>query len=266
MKKLLFSVAFAAMILLMGSCRSSKEVAYLQNIDSISLDASRGLYDARIMPKDLLTITVLTTDPAASAPFNLTVSNTVGTSGQLSSSSQSLQGYLVDNSGYINFPIIGKVHVAGLTKNECENLIKSKVQPYLSKSENPIVTVRMSSYRITLLGEVSSPGQKQIATEKVNLLEAIALGGDLTIYGRRDNVLLIREDATGAKKHIRINLTDANLINSPYFYLQQNDIIYVEPNDVKKKNSDIGQSTTMWFSFIGIATSLASLIVSVLRK
>ena len=189
------------MILLMGSCRSSKEVAYLQNIDSISLDASRGLYDARIMPKDLLTITVLTTDPAAS-----------------------------------------------------------------SKSENPIVTVRMSSYRITLLGEVGSPGQKQIATEKVNLLEAIALGGDLTIYGRRDNVLLIREDATGAKKHIRINLTDANLINSPYFYLQQNDIIYVEPNDVKKKNSDIGQSTTMWFSFIGIATSLASLIVSVLRK
>ena len=134
----------------------------------------------------------------------------------------------------------------------------------------------MSSYRITLLGEVGSPGQKQIATEKVNLLEAIALGGDLTIYGRRDNVLLIREDATGAKKHIRINLTDANLINSPYFYLQQNDIIYfylqqndiiyVEPNDVKKKNSDIGQSTTMWFSFIGIATSLASLIVSVLRK
>ena len=200
------------MILLMGSCRSSKEVAYLQNIDSISLDASRGLYDARIMPKDLLTITVLTTDPAASAPFNLSVSNTV-------------QGYLVDNSGYINFPIIGKVHVAGLTKNECENLIKSKVQPYLSKSENPIVTVRMSSYRITLLGEVGSPGQKQIATEKVNLLEAIALGGDLTIYGRRDNVLLIREDATGAKKHIRINLTDANLINSPYFYLQQNDII-----------------------------------------
>ena len=115
-------------------------------------------------------------------------------------------------------------------------------------------------------GDFNSPGVIRAENGRLNLLEAIALGGDLTIYGRRDNVLLIREDATGAKKHIRINLTDANLINSPYFYLQQNDIIYVEPNDVKKKNSDIGQSTTMWFSFIGIATSLASLIVSVLRK
>lgn len=250
----------------MGSCRSSKEVAYMQNIDSISLAASKGLYDARIMPKDLLTITVLTTDPKASAPFNLSVSNTVGTSGQLTTNGQSLQGYLVDNDGYINFPIIGKIRVQGLTKTECEDLIKSKVQPYLAKSENPIVTVRMASYRITVIGAVNSPGQKPIATEKVNILEAIALAGDLNIYGRRDNVILLREDAYGQKSHVRINLTDANLINSPYYYLQQNDIVYVEPNDVMKKNSDIGSSTTMWFSFIGIATSLASLLVNVLRK
>lgn len=112
------------------------------------------LYDAKIMPKDQLTITVITTDPQASAPFNLSVTNTVGTSGQLSSGGGSLQGYLVDNTGYINFPVIGKIHVAGLTKGQCEDLILSKLKPYLSEQEKPVVTVRMASYRVTVLGEV----------------------------------------------------------------------------------------------------------------
>ena len=243
------------MIILMDGCSSSKKVAYFQNIDTISLAASRGLYDARIMPKDMLTITVITTNPAASAPFNLTVSNTVGTSGQLSNNGTgSLQGYLVDNEGNISFPVVGTLHVAGLTKTACEDLIKSKVKPYLSEKENPIVTVRMASYRVTVTGE------------KMSIIEAIAQAGDLTIYGKRDNVLLIREDANGEKHAYRLNLNDANIINSPYYYLQQNDIIYVEPNSVKAKNSAIGSSTTIWFSFIGIVTSVASLLVNILRN
>lgn len=265
MKKLLVSLVLPAMIMLVAGCSSSKHVAYFQNIDSISLAASRGLYDARIMPKDQLTITVLTTNPEASAPFNLAVSNTVGTDGRMSGSGRSLQGYLVDNNGNINFPIIGTLHVAGKTKTECEEMIKNKVMPYLNANENPIVTVRMSSYRVTVIGEVGHPSVVPVSTEKMSIIEALASAGDLSIYGKRSNVLLIREDATGEKHAVRINLNDAGLFNSPYYYLQQNDIIYVEPNSVKSKNSSIGSSTTLWFSFIGILTSVASLIVNIVR-
>ncbi|WP_025003295.1 polysaccharide biosynthesis/export family protein [Prevotella dentasini] len=265
MKKILLSIVAFAMILFVAGCGSSKQVAYLQNIDSISLAASRGLYDARIMPKDELTITVQTTDPNAAAPFNLVVRNQLGASRQISTGGGSLQGFLVDNEGYINFPVVGKVHVVGLTKTECEDLIKSKIQPYLARTENPVVSVRMSSYHVTVTGEVGSPKVIPVSTEKISILEALTQAGDLTIYGKRDNVMLIREDARGEKHATRLNLNDANLINSPYYYLQQNDIIYVEPNAVKAKNSGIGSSTTIWFSFVGIVTSIASLLVNILR-
>ena len=128
MKRLIYSALVAlTMILVLGSCGSTKNVAYFQNADSISFAASKMLYEAKIMPKDELTITVITTDPKASMPFNLSVSNTLGTNGQLSTSSGTLQGYLVDNNGNIEFPVVGTVHVGGLTKNQCQDLIKSKV-------------------------------------------------------------------------------------------------------------------------------------------
>lgn len=266
MKKIIIPFILLVMAIFMDGCTSSKQVAYFQNIDSISLAASKGLYDAHIMPKDMLTITVITTNPEASAPFNLTVSNTIGTSGQLSTTAGSLQGYLVDNNGDINFPIVGRVHVAGMTKTECENVILSKIRPYLAEREKPIVTVRMSSYRVTIIGEVGGPKVVPVTTEKMSIIEALASAGDLSIYGKRQNVLLIREGADGQKEAHRLDLTDANIFNSPYYYLQQNDIIYVEPNSVKAKNSDIGSSTTIWFSFIGIVTSVASLLVNILRN
>ena len=159
MKKLLLSVVIATTIILcLGSCGSTKNVTYFQNIDEISLAQSRGLFDAKIMPKDQLTITVNTTNPNAAKPFNLTMSTEMTNSGQISGGYGTLLPYLVDNDGFINFPIIGKIHVAGLTKTECEDLIKSKIQPYLAKTENPVVTVRMSSYRVTVTGEVNRPG------------------------------------------------------------------------------------------------------------
>ena len=136
-----------AIVIMMGSCGSSKQIAYFQNIDTLSLAASKGLYDAKIMPKDELTITVLTTNPEVSAPFNLTVNSKVGSSGQMSSGGGSLQGYLVDNDGDINFPVVGKLHVAGMTKTECEDMIKEKITPYLAKTENPIVTVWGIGYK-----------------------------------------------------------------------------------------------------------------------
>ena len=266
MKKLIFSALVAlAMVLMLGSCSSTKNVAYFQNADSISYAASKMLYEAKIMPKDELTITVITTDPNAATPFNLSVSSTLGTSGQLSNSQGSLQGYLVDNNGNIEFPIVGSLHVGGLTKNQAESLIKSKVKPYMSASENPIVTVRMSSYRVVVTGEVTNPKVISVPQEKMNVIEALAQAGDLTIYGKRENVLLIREDANGQKSTHRLNLNDANIINSPFYYLQQNDILYVEPNKVKAQNSAIGSSTTLWFSAVGTLISIASLLVNILR-
>lgn len=266
MKKSLIPILLIVLVALLNGCSSAKQVAYFQNIDSISLAASKGLYDARIMPKDQLTITVVTSDPATSRPFNLAVQSTLGSTGALSSGSGSLLAYLVDNEGNIDFPIIGTLHVAGLTKNECENLIVEKVKPYLAAEEHPVVTVSMSSYRVTVAGEVNTPKVVPVTTEKMSVLEALAQAGDLSIYGRRDNVLLIREDATGQKSAHRLNLNDANIINSPYYYVQQNDYIYVEPNKTKAKNSAIGQSTTLWISVIGIVTSVASLVVNILRN
>lgn len=245
-------------ILMMVGCGSSKEVAYWQNIDSISLAASKGLYDAKIMPKDELTILVQTTDPLTSEPFNLR------STGQTSSKDQ-ITGYLVDNDGMINFPIVGKIHVAGLTKTECEDLIKSKIQPYLARTENPLISVRTSSYRITVIGEVNRPGVIPVATEKISLIEALAEAGDMTIYGKRDNVLLVREDKSGEKHKVRLNMNDANIINSPYYYLQQNDIVYVEPHKVKARNTFFGSNTSIFYSVIGITTSLVSLLITVLR-
>jgi polysaccharide export outer membrane protein len=171
----------------------------------------------------------------------------------------------VDNDGNISFPILGTLRVAGLTKREAEQMIEQKIRPYMSDVENPIVTVRMSSYSISVLGEVSRPGSYQVAREKISILEALAQAGDLTIYGVRDKVKLIREDANGQKEIHVLNLNDANLINSPYYYLQQNDIVYVEPNKVKARNSSVGQSTTLWFTATSILISLTSLLYNVLK-
>ena len=204
MKKVLISVVVTAIVIIsLGSCGSTKNVTYFQNIDSVSLAASRGLFDAKIMPKDRLTITVSTTNPEAGKPFNLSVSSVISSTGSLSSGVGSLLPYLVDNDGFINFPIIGKIHVAGLTKTECEDLIKSKIQPYMARTENPVVVVQMSSYRVTVTGEVNNPGVYPVETEKMSIIEALAKAGDLTIYGLRDNIALIRTDANGETSAVR---------------------------------------------------------------
>ena len=265
MKKYFLIMAIMASVLFFGSCTSSKHIAYFQNIDTLNLSASRGLYDAKIMPKDMLTITVSTTDPEAAMPFNLIVSNTMQSNGQISSGQGSLQTYLVSNDGSINFPVVGKINVEGLTKDQCQEKIRKSILPFMAAKENPVVTVRMSSYRVTVMGEVEHPGVIPVSSEKMSILEALAQAGDLTIYARRDNVLLIREDQTGQKSQHRLNLNDAHLINSPYFYLQQNDVVYVQPNSTKAKNSSIGSVTSIWLSAIGIVTSVASLIVNILN-
>lgn len=259
------SFLLGVITLLLASCSSYKQVPYLQNPASVNaIQEAQPLYDAKIMPKDLLTITVNTTDPEAAAPFNLTVQSSIN-AGRTTNLSQQpvLQQYLVNNEGTIDFPVLGRLQVGGLTKTEAEDLIREKLKPYLR--ETPIVTVRMANYKISVLGEVAKPGTFTVSNEKVNVLEALAMAGDMTIWGRRDNVKLVREDATGKREINYLDLNRADIVTSPYYYLQQNDIIYVTPNETKAKNSDIGQSTSLWFSATSILVSIASLLVTIFR-
>ncbi|MDR1730378.1 MAG: polysaccharide biosynthesis/export family protein [Prevotellaceae bacterium] len=245
------------------SCGSTKTIAYLQDAENFKYNSELdSLYDARIKPKDLLTITVTTFDKEASLPFNLTMPLAATQTNSLTSQPV-LQSYLVDNEGNIDFPVLGKIQVMGKTKTQLEDLLKQELKTYLK--EEPLVNVRFVNYKISVLGEVGRPNTFTVVNEKVNILEALALAGDLTIFGKRENVKLIREHADGGKEIIIINLNDSELIRSPYFYLQQNDILYVEPNKAKARNSQVSTTTSLWISATGVLVSLATFIVTLAR-
>ena len=250
----------------LASCQSYKKVPYLQDAEVVLYRVqNEQLYDAKIMPKDLLTIVVSCTSPELAVPFNLTVAGpgSVAIGNTQLTAQPVLQPYLVDNEGKINFPVLGELKVGGLTKKEAEQLIVEKLKPYIK--ESPIVTVRMVNYKISVLGEVARPGTFTISNEKVNLLEALAMAGDMTVWGVRDNVKLIREGADGKQEIVTLDLNKAETILSPYYWLQQNDIVYVTPNKAKARNSDIGNSTSLWFSATSILVSLASLLVTIFK-
>ena len=196
--------------------------------------------------------------PELAAPFNLTVATQNNMALNYVTTQPVLQQYLVDNDGNINFPVLGELHVGGLTKKATEQMIVEKLKPYIT--ETPIV-----NYKISVIGEVARPGTFTISNEKVNILEALAMAGDMTVYGLRDDVKLIRENANGKQEIIPLDLNKAETILSPYYYLQQNDIIYVTPNKAKARNSDIGTSTSLWFSATSILVSIASLLFNILK-
>jgi len=263
MKKFINFIVLA-FLLLFSACTSYKDVPYLQNSTSLeSIVQYPTLFDARIMPKDLLTITVSCSQPELAVPFNLTVPTALTVQNSLLTSQPSLQSYLVDNHGNIDFPILGTMHVGSLTKGEVENLIKDKLKIYLN--EIPIVNVRLVNYKISVLGEVAKPNTFTVMNEKVNVFEALSMAGDLTIYGKRDNVKLIRENKDGIQKIVQLDLNDANIVYSPYYYLQQNDILYITPNKTRARNSDISNSTTIWLSVTGTLVSIAGLLVTILK-
>ena len=251
LNKLIFVVLLP---FLFTACQSYKKVPYLQDTEVVNqIEQKENLYDAKIMPKDLLTIVVSCTSPELAAPFNLTVASPTNLSvtNILATTQPVLQTYLVDNEGKI------------LTKKQAEQMVVEKLKPYMK--ETPIVTVRMVNYKISVIGEVTRPGTFTISNEKVNLLEALAMAGDMTVYGLRDNVKLIREDATGKQEIITLDLNKSETILSPYYWLQQNDVVYVTPNKAKARNSDIGNSTSLWFSATSILVSLASLLFNILK-
>jgi polysaccharide export outer membrane protein len=249
------------------SCGNPRQLQYLQGqFDTAQL--SHVEYPVPVIQKnDLISISIFSDDPRASAYYNLpsqTIVNNTGTleSTQPAASTVSSSSYLVDEEGFIHMPGpgMGRIQVAGLTKNQLDSLILSKLQ---DKLKNPYTVIRLSSYKITLIGEVTKPGQFTIPNERVSLLEAIALAGDLTPYGRRENVLIIRE-INGHRTYQRVDLRDPNVLNSPYFYLQPNDIVIVDPNKTKASVND--QVVVRNIAIIVSIVSVLAVVVSLSRN
>ena len=262
MRKLIIATTVALMLV---SCQSAKEVAYMQQIEEVPatawLEAPR-VPDQIVMPGDLIDITIMATDRTSVQPFNRRVVDILPTGTSLTA--EELNYYLVDNNGYIDMPVIGRIKVQGMTKSELEEYVRNQIYPQYIH-EVPSVTVRFENFRISVLGDVNKPGSYIIPNERVNLLEALAMAGDLNITGRRDNVLLVRINADGSRTTARFNLNNKDLILSPYFYLQQNDVIYVEPNESKAASSVVVPPTaSLAISITGAAISAASLIMTIL--
>lgn len=267
MNKLYLLLVISLLALTFAGCGSSKGVPYLVDGAEVSGEMqgmqTTPMYDARIMPKDILTITVSTSDPEASRPFNVSVPVQRNTETVSSTTTAQLNTYLVDNTGRIDFPVLGMIELGGLTSREAEEKLRELLKPYLK--ESPLVAVKFGNYKISVLGEVARPGSFTVSQEKINILEALAMAGDMTIYGVRSNVKVVREDAEGNKSIFQVDMNNPYLVYAPEYYLQQNDVVYVEPNKVKAKNASIGQSTTIWFSVISITVTLANFIINVLK-
>lgn len=270
MKSLLKNLYLGLFIpLLITSCTAHKKIPYLTEAEKITVDEfakSAESFEATIMPKDVLSITVNTPTNAASKDFNLPLipqeANDVLQTrvSAVSGGYGSLQNYIVDNDGFINFPILGKIEIGGLKKSEAEKKIFSLIYPKYVK-ENPIVSIRFLNYKVSVLGEVARPGIYTSNNEQMTLFDALASAGDLTIYGNRKNVLRVREAADGRISAIRIDLQDKNILLDPdVYYLQQNDKIIVSPNKAKGNNSSFGTLESLALSGLSILISVISII------
>ncbi len=268
------NILILSLIVLFASCKTSREITYLQNAGKAAVmqdTAQAPVPDALIKKGDLLTITVNASTPEAAQPFNLPLIPTTGIKNYDQGNSAvstgmgagSLQNYLIDVHGDLIFPVIGKIHAEGMTKTQLTDYIVKKIYPRYIKEE-PIISIRFANFKVSVLGEVARPNTYNIDNEKISLLEAIAMAGDLTIFGKRDNVLLIREN-NGKRETVRLDLRDKRLIDSPYYFLQQNDVIYVQPNGPKARSSAFGTAETVSISIVGTLISLSSLIITLLK-
>lgn len=246
-------------IFLCFSCASRKEIVYYQNNEGFSASNAHS-YEIRIQPDDLLLIVVSAEDPEIAAPFNLTTINTVTNNANLDMAvgQQTLQQYLVDSQGNIEFPILGKLKVGGLTRTEILDLLRSKIGQYI---KNPIVNLRITNFKVAVQGEVNMPGTYNVTSDRLTLVEALTMAKDLTIYGRRDNILVIRE-INGVKTFNRVDISRADFINSPFYYLMQNDVVYVEPNKSRINAAAVGANTGVIISITSLLITLITFIVS----
>lgn len=245
-------------VIMLSSCASRQELVYFQDEAITPANTNQNSnFELKFKTDDLLTIVISAQDPVVAQPFNLQAASTTTTvldaDGDLK-----MQTYLIDSNGNIEFPVLGTLKMAGLTRSEANNMLKKRLSEYIV---NPIVNIRLANFTVTVLGEVLKPGTYTVQDERISLSEALGLAGDLTIYGRRDNVLLIRE-INGEKKYHKFDLTSINTINSPNYYLTQNDVIYVEPNNARIRSSSYNQNNGFIISAVGTLATIAAILIT----
>jgi polysaccharide export outer membrane protein len=233
-----------------SSCVSKKNIVYFQD-DEIDQEEVSNSYKTIIKPDDLLQIGITARDLDAVRPFNVFTAPSSGGGSQL-------QSYLVNNAGEIDFPIIGNLKIGGLSRDEVIKLLKDKLSPDYVKDPN--VNISIVNYKISILGDVKSPGSYTIPNERITILEALGLAGDTNISGQRDNVLVIREQ-NGKKIKYSVDLRSNNLFTSPVYYLQQNDVVYVEQNYAKSQAASTNPNTTLFISIVGLLFGIAAIFI-----
>ena len=260
LQKSIISVVVAFMVIsFLGSCINTKKIAYFNDIKDSTVILSPAGLEPVIQKKDILSISVSSLSPEATELFNMP-NLPITPSSSLSTSTPQTAGYLVNDEGYIKFPILGEVKAAGLTQKELEANI---TQMLIAKKllYDPIVTARFLNFRVTVLGEVNQPGVVYAPNAQLSILEAIGQAGDLTIFGMRDNVILIRQEGP-AKLVKRLDLNSSDILQSPYFFLKSNDVIYVEPGKAKVASTDFTrQYLPIVFSGITVIAVLLNLLL-----
>ena len=270
MKRILLLGTLAAMVAGFSSCNPEtyKKINYLQDVKrdtTMTMKVNKGVI---IQPQDQLSIIVSSLDPKLSSQFNLSLSSYItGTEMTSSSGTHRITGYVVDNEGYINFPALGRIHAAGFNRWELQEKISDELEDR-GLLKDAIVTVEFMNFKISVLGEVSSPGSYSVAGDKITILQALAQARDLTIYGRRDNVHVIREQ--NGRRHIyTLDLTNSDIFKSEAYYLQQNDVVYVTPNKVRAGQSTLNQNSvktvSFWVTISNVALTAANFIATLTR-
>ena len=260
--QLLFFIIF----LQITACKAPKDVIYLEKVNTeteniIETYETHQQYTTHIQPDDILTITVNNTaSPEAVAQFNLPTIAYAIPNDQKITSTPSFQTYLVDNEGYVNFPVLGRIKLGGMSKQEAIKYLEKEIGVIVN---NPIVSIQFLNYKISVMGEVAKPGQFILQNERISILDAVGMAGDLTINGKRTDVLIIRDNNGTIETH-RVNLTSADLFSSPYYYLRQNDIVYVTPNEARQKNARYSQAEQMNITVISTIISAASIVATTL--
>lgn len=249
--KILQFLCFFSFVII-TSCGSRKEIVYFQNQEQLTTSFEQ--YIPKIQPTDQLAIVISAADVAAVAPFNQM--STIQTTANSSTISPYSPTYTVDENGNISLPMVGNVQLAGLTRSQAIETIKNKVSKYVV---NPGVNVNFVNFRISVLGEVTRPGSFIVPTERITLLDALGMAGDLTIKGKRENVTVIRE-SNGVKERYNVDLTSESALNSPVYYLAQNDVVYVEPNSAQVSASKFTPNYSLWISMAGVIISVISVL------
>ena len=252
----------AMLALALASCNTSKKIVYFQDIQVNRPEAITEARDITVQPKDQISILVSSKDPQLAALFNLPrVQYRVGDN-NMQNTNGDVSGYTLDTEGYIDFPVLGRLYVAGMTKSEIASYIKKRLMDE-NLINDPVVTVEFMNLYYSILGEVNSPGKYMITKDQITLLEAISMAGDLTIYGKRDAVFVVREE-DGQRVTHWVDLRTQDLFHSPVYYLKQNDVIYVQPNKVRAGQSTINEnsvkSVSLWISIASFLSSLGVLL------